>query len=338
MTFGFGQEPFIKTGCKVTNCFATADRSLLNESDAIIFHAGQYNISDLPAHRLHQQRYIFYLFETLPGSREEPFFSQVSNYFNWTMTHRRDSDVYIAEPYGALVRKNKSTSSFTNQLPLKLADGVRSPRPSQLLMQPKKAMLMMKKKINLFAWFCSNQWTHGKREDYVKQLTKHIDIDIYGNCGNMSCQPRMSPHCNNLLDGYKFYFSAENSLCPDYVSEKVYRALDGDVVPVVYGGADYSQYAPPHSYINVADFKSPKHLADYLKLLDQNDSLYLSYFAWKSDWQVIRRPTNGWCDLCEKLNDPAEPVKVYQDMAKWWFDDVPCYPGQHFLKSFKKAP
>jgi alpha-1,3-fucosyltransferase len=61
---------------------------------------------------------------------------------------------------------------------------------------------------------------------------------------------------------YKFYLAAENSLCPDYVTEKFYRGFLNDVVQVVYGGADYSHYAPPHSYINIADFKSPKALAD----------------------------------------------------------------------------
>ena len=50
-TVGFGREPFIEAGCKVTNCFATADRSYLAKSEGVIFHAGQYNSSDLPATR-----------------------------------------------------------------------------------------------------------------------------------------------------------------------------------------------------------------------------------------------------------------------------------------------
>ncbi len=40
------------------------------------------------------------------------------------------------------------------------------------------------------------------------------------------------------------------------------------VVPVVLGGANYSALgAPPHSYIDSADFASPKQLAHFLKLL-----------------------------------------------------------------------
>ena len=326
MVFGFGQEPFIKAGCKVTNCIATDDRSMVGKSDAVIIHAGQYNASDLPAIRLPHQRYVFYLFETLPGSRNAPFFSQTSNFFNWTMTYRRDSDAYIAEPYGALQRRR--TAPVIRQLPPTLAPGVRPIAPIKLFTSKK---LLPPEKSKLIAWFCSNQLTHGKREEYVKELQNHIPVHIYGKCGNMTCQPKNSPQCNHLLDGYKFYLSAENSLCPDYVSEKFYRALEQNVVPVVYGGADYTQYAPPHSFINVADFKTPKQLADYLKLLDSNDSLYLRYFEWKKDWEVVKRPLGGWCDLCEKLNDSKEPVKSYADMAKWWFDDVPCYPGESYL-------
>jgi alpha-1,3-fucosyltransferase len=41
--------------------------------------------------------------------------------------------------------------------------------------------------------------------------------------------------------------------------------MSSDVVPVVYGGANYSLYAPPHSYINLDDFQSVDHLAQYLK-------------------------------------------------------------------------
>jgi alpha-1,3-fucosyltransferase len=50
---------------------------------------------------------------------------------------------------------------------------------------------------------------------------------------------------------YKFYLSFENSVCRDYISEKFWKALNNNIVPVVLGGADYSRVAPPKSYINV---------------------------------------------------------------------------------------
>ncbi|XP_057369403.1 alpha-(1,3)-fucosyltransferase C-like [Daphnia carinata] len=332
MIFGFGQQPFIKAGCKVTNCVATADRNLLDQSDAIIFHAGQFNSSDLPSKRLGHQRYIFYLFETLPSARDSAiyFSNVVDNFFNWTMTHRRDSDIYCAEPYGKIRRK--ASSPWIEQLPPTLAPGERPIAPAKL-METVRNHPRLAKKDKLLAWFCSNQRTHGRREDYIRQLGQYMPVDIYGNCGNLTCLPKNSDRCNNLLDEYKFYLSAENSLCADYVSEKFYRALQTDIIPVVYGGADYAAYAPPHSYIHVADFASPKELAEYLLLLDKNEALYLKYFEWKKDYDVLRGPLDGWCDLCEKLNNPQEPIKSYESMAKWWYDDVPCYPGETFIQT-----
>jgi hypothetical protein len=51
------------------------------------------------------------------------------------------------------------------------------------------------------------------------------------------------------------------------------KAQLDSVVPVVYGGANYSRIAPPHSYIDARQFE-PKQLANYLKKLDANDTLF----------------------------------------------------------------
>lgn len=98
--FGFGQEPFINARCKINNCVATNDRNLFNRSDGIIFHAGNYEGNDLPGYRFPHQRFIFLNLETLPDSFKLPCFSR-PHFYNWTMSHRRDSDVHLGIPYGA---------------------------------------------------------------------------------------------------------------------------------------------------------------------------------------------------------------------------------------------
>jgi glycoprotein 3-alpha-L-fucosyltransferase len=47
---------------------------------------------------------------------------------------------------------------------------------------------------------------------------------------------------------------------------------------------DYEALLPPGSFIHVDDFRSPKHLAEYLQSLDKNDELYNAYFKWKDSW------------------------------------------------------
>ncbi|KAI9562685.1 hypothetical protein GHT06_010139 [Daphnia sinensis] len=80
-----------------------------------------------------------------------------------------------------------------------------------------------------------------------------------------------------FLDSYRFYLSFENSLCLDYVTEKLYRPLQYNAVPVVYGGADYSMYLPAGSYVNAMDFNSPERLANYLNKLMKDDELYSTF-------------------------------------------------------------
>ena len=308
----------------MTNCIATSDRRMANQSDGILFHAIPFNASDIPAHRFPHQRYIFLLYETLPFARNFHYF-QERNFFNWTMTHRRDSDIFDPKPYGIIKPKND-----IDQLPPPIPRGQILELPVSVMEKKKYSQLANRTK--LIAWFCSNRISNGRREIYFRELAKHLQLDIYGKCGNLTCLNLNGMNCDTLLNDYKFYIAAENSLCSDYVSEKFYRALLYGVVPIVYGGANYTQFAPPHSYIHVKDFDSPKHLADYLHLLDKNDALYMAYFQWKGHYTIHRNPLVGWCQLCEMLNDPTLPSKSYETVADYWFDKGPCLEGKTFIE------
>ena len=302
-TVGFGQEPFIKGGCKVTNCFTTADRNLLNQSDAVIFHSFQFSKQDLPEQRSPQQRFVFFSYEkdllrspsVLPVKKFKP------HYFNWTMTQRRDSDIYIESRAVVHLMTDHPISNF---LP-----GVDRKYPQ------------LASKTRSVAGFNSHCPTGSKRTDYITELAKNVQVDIYGKCGTIECLPRDSPRCNNLLTNYKFYLVDEDANCPNTFSvEDFDKALMNDVVPIVYGGPDYTDHAPPRSFINAADFKSQINLAEYLALLDRNEALYMEYFQWKKHYAVVRSPMKGWCDLCAKLNDPEQEAetKSYEDVAGWW--------------------
>ena len=61
-----------------------------------------------------------------------------------------------------------------------------------------------------------------------------------------------------LSKTYPFYLAFENSLCDDYVSERFFSSLHTDMIPVVMNGANMSQIAPKHSYIDLKDFASIK--------------------------------------------------------------------------------
>ena len=56
-------------------------------------------------------------------------------------------------------------------------------------------------------------------------------------------------------------------------------------MPIVMGAPpeDYAAVAPPHSFVHVDWFSSPKALADYLHYLNSNHSAYNEYFAWRRE-------------------------------------------------------
>ena len=123
------------------------------------------------------------------------------------------------------------------------------------------------------AWIVSHCHTSSDREGYVRELQKHISVDIYGHCGNHECPD--GDCLKYISENYKFYLSFENSLCKDYVTEKFFKAMSYDILPIVYGGAKYEEIAPPNSYINVLpNYENPEDLANYLKYLINNETAF----------------------------------------------------------------
>lgn len=170
--FGYGRDPFVAAGCRVSNCRTTSNRSELSRSDAVIFHALQLKKDDLPSIRLPNQRYIYYLVETMPDSIKSPCIGTClpAHFFNWTMTHRRDSDVYFAEPYGAI---EVQYWKLPSHMPGDLASSQMPPDPAVLL---SSAASRLVNRTKMVAWFNSHCQTHSKREDYVAKLSQFVQV------------------------------------------------------------------------------------------------------------------------------------------------------------------
>jgi alpha-1,3-fucosyltransferase len=69
------------------------------------------------------------------------------------------------------------------------------------------------------------------------------------------------------------------------LSEKIVKPYRSNMLPIVFGAAKYSKILPPHSYIDALDFQTPKHLAQYLEYLDENEDRYLEYFWWRDFYE-----------------------------------------------------
>jgi hypothetical protein len=108
---------------------------------------------------------------------------------------------------------------------------------------------------------------------------------------------------------YKFVIAIENSNCMDYVTEKLVKAVESGSVPIVAGlngRPDYRRYLPKHSFINIFDYPSIKALADDLKRIANNKTLYESYLWYKKhdkDLTKLREAT-----LEEKLKQVGDVI------------------------------
>ncbi len=291
--------PFRK--CPNTTCRLLYENETFNDADVIIFNMRDNALLNrpetFPNRTRPEQLYVFFNYEAplrVIGRLDNHVFKNV---FNLTMTFRSDSDIYIPH-FGV----RKKSPGVPDNGALSVSD--------------------ISSKRKLAIWVISHCQKPGtKRWRYGRELAKYVQLDIYGNCSGHSCPPST---CLNMAEKqYKFYISFENAICKDYVTEKLYKPLMRNMVPVALGGLDYDVTAPPRSVIDVRKFKSPRALADYLIELDGNDRKYLEYFIWKSRYEVVVRP-HGLCELCQVVGDNSYSFKSHFDPYKWWVKDAQC--------------
>ena len=288
----------VECGPKKHICYTTKDRKYFSNSSAVIFHLQSHNLMSnrpylLSLKRPPEQRWIFYTREAPPLNPGQATMRQWNSLFNWTMTYKLDSDIRFTT--GAEIIPNQKYQ------------GGFDPNKNYLEGRKKMAIALISK-------------CHQHRLTVVKKLKEHIDVDIYGKCGKR-CKPYDS--CYSSIPQYKFYLAFENAVCRDYITEKtLINAFEKGTVPVIISGANLSNpvLIPPKSYINARDFKTIKDLANYLKKIGSQPKLYNEFFKWRDHWSLYpigRNPKDFPCHVCEKLYEPNQQVKVYNDIASW---------------------
>nr|CAH8876388.1 unnamed protein product [Trichobilharzia regenti] len=282
------------SSCHACECELTFDRSKWQESDIVILTDQTY------PHGERRPNQLWFIFV-----HESPLHVSIADYLgnkvNYTITFRTDSSVYL--PYH-------------NYKPIDPTHGpdTRYPLPSRNYATGKTKMA---------AWFVTNCFAKSPRNQYVQELSKHLKIDIYGRCGTKSCPRTSETECFKLLEkDYKFYLSFENSLCPDYITEKLFRnGYMNNIVPVVMGASveEYERVSPAHSFIHVDQFESPAKLAEYLKYLDRNDTAYNEYFAWHGHGVIDDWKPRPMCLLClfAHVVDQLQPHS-FPNVSQWW--------------------
>ena len=306
--FGLGRRAF-QDKCGTDQCQTTTDRTQHDKSDAVVFFAALLhydNESEIPQRSHPEQVYVY--FNTEPPAKFQTNLSKMEWNFNITISYMYDST--IQWPYGKVIPR---VGDYQQMTKFQIAD-----------------------KNRTIAWMVSICRDVNIRMTYYKELNKYIDVDVYGLCGKLKCpeKNRGTTECIKYISkSYKFYLAFENSHCVDYVTEKAFRSLQYDLIPIVMGGANYTKYLPPKSYIDVKDFQSPKHLAEYIIHLDNNPDEYMKYFDWKRYYTVVNDIPNSdrvFCELCELLRKKRSFLLDYK-VADWWENDT-CIKGDTTLR------
>ncbi|XP_055304008.1 glycoprotein 3-alpha-L-fucosyltransferase A-like [Sitodiplosis mosellana] len=295
-----GIDEFNDSKCPYNKCRWTTRKAEKEIADLVLFIL-KYVPAENP--RPPGQIYALYLFESPPHTSPVSDASAI----NWTITYRSDST--IPAPYRKWIPFNPEIKQQTQNINY------------------------AENKTKQVAWFVSNCNDKNGRLKYARELQKHIQVDIYGKCGSLSCPRDNLKKCYDMLDrDYKFYLAFENSNCKDYITEKLFdHALGRNILPVVMGASqdEYTKYAPQRSFIHVDEFETPAELAQYLKVLDTNDDLYNSYFQWKGSGRVVNEHKQFMCEMCARLHDDRimSTPSWYTDINEWWRGPGVCTTG-----------
>ncbi|XP_071852493.1 3-galactosyl-N-acetylglucosaminide 4-alpha-L-fucosyltransferase FUT3-like [Apostichopus japonicus] len=302
-----------KDGAPVTVRFTT-NASDVAGADAVFFTTGPMELEEWEALHRYRSPGQIWIFATQEPAAIVPDYLPPKVYrydtYNWSFTFHSTSDIHGAYGWYTPYDKVKSDTKSTN---------------------------WYKKKPKFASWVSSLHcgglgWDRTK---FVEDLGEFIPIDMYGACGNLTMR-RNTKIAKGIFMGYKFHLSLENSCCSEYLTEKVWNALQNwESVPIVLGGTreEYSRLMPPHSYIHADDFDSIEDLARYINKVGGNETLYNAYFDWRRKGKVQQQGFNyrfpfyqeGVCKIVHDFEKMAKhPMrKSFDPYGANWFGS--CY-------------
>ncbi len=243
-------------GCRFTN-----DRRLISRAAAVVFHIPSLRRRSLRRRiRIRKRPGQLWAAWSMESDVNYPVLADrdYMRRFDITISYRRDSTIWC--PY------LPGEEAFDRALS--------APVPAKTAAAP-------------CAFFQSAKLDRCGRNRYAADLMRHMDIHSYGkflNNREIGDQDRGSETKQSIISAYKFCLAFENSIAPDYVTEKFFDPFLAGTVPVYRGAANVADFAPgPSSYIDAADFAGPRELAAYLAYLDGNDAAYGAHLAWRRE-------------------------------------------------------
>ncbi|XP_068127254.1 alpha-(1,3)-fucosyltransferase 10 [Hyperolius riggenbachi] len=255
--------------CGENSCFFTINRTFLHHpmTKAVLFYGTDFNIDSLPLPRkVYHEWALFH--EESPKNNYKLFHPPTITLFNHTATFSQYSHLPLTSQYLEDLQMLTSLEYFV----------------------PVERKNFLRKTLAPVVYVQSDCDPPSDRDTYIQELMKYIAVDSYGEClhnRDLPAQvnnPSFMDHTQfyHILAQYKFILAFENAVCEDYITEKLWRPLKLGSVPIYYGAKNVEDWLPANkSAITVTTFSHPRELAQYIKELDKNDSLYMEFLEWK---------------------------------------------------------
>ena len=336
-----GERIFIDE-CPYKNCEFSCDKSAFKRASAVLFHESDLktelrNDKNFIKNSINLHKYnpdsVFVLYND-EANPVNPVFDDIK--FNWTMSYRYDAEISDCA-YGCYYKKGVAKDDTEFEVNLN----------KEFLSRKAQAL-----------WFVSNCFSKS-RIDFANELNEHLKLKVYGSCKNVvnfrkmfnfsfdsifgkifygitrgitdlfglsKCVKYSSCEVNELKTN-KFYLSFESKNCSNYITEKFWRILRHNLIPVVFqpNKVFYESMAPPGSFIHAQDFDyDPIKLGVYLNSVSKDFSLYKKYFQWKSEFENVfsgkKVEARRLCELCTLLNTERSSI-YYESVSKWFNSD-----------------
>lgn len=114
---------------------------------------------------------------------------------------------------------------------------------------------------------------HPRRLQIIDAVNNYKELTYGGSFRNNigGCVDEKIPFINK----FKFNLALENNIVDGYVTEKILEPFVAYTVPIYWGSELAAKDFNPHAFINVSDFDTTEGFVDYLKKVDNDESLYL---------------------------------------------------------------
>ncbi|CAF0723527.1 unnamed protein product [Brachionus calyciflorus] len=290
--------------CEYKNCEYTCDKiNYLSKADALIFHLRDLEIefkknftnfeiwlnstNQIPFKTTfdklknnHEQIWILWNDEARKIDRR---FNWISQLFNWTLTYKTDAEIF--EGQNAILW---FVSNCKSKLRLKIA-------------------LELSKFYPVHIYGRCNLSNNLTQEEFEKiypfiKIFNYEKESVY--CGKKSkCE-------KEKFQTYKYYIAFENNNCSSYISEKLWKSLKEQMIPIVLQPTrqSYENYQiPAKSFIHLEDYAfDVEKLGNHLRQIDNNFDIYYEHLKWTLNYNTYieakQAEPHRMCQMCKQLN------------------------------------